>query len=212
MNIIYLHGLSSSGNSNTAHRIKELFPEDNVIAPDLPVNPFDALKLIDNILKPLPVNDTVVLGTSMGGMFAQQQAPYRRILVNPAFHVSTLLRDNIGKKLPFFSQRQDGATEFEVTEELCRQYEEMESKQFDKNNNAKNVIGLFGKYDETVNCKQEYLDHYSLYHDFEGGHRMNNDVIENVLVPVLTFLHKPGYAFDGSVDANGVRLQYNNHG
>ena len=69
MNIIYLHGLSSSGNSNTAHRIKELFPKDNVIAPDLPVDPFDALRLIDNILKALPVNDTIVIGTSMGGMF-----------------------------------------------------------------------------------------------------------------------------------------------
>ena len=212
MNIIYLHGLSSSGNSNTAHRIKELFPEVNVIAPDLPVNPFDALKLIDNILKALPVNDTIVIGTSMGGMFAQQQAPYRRILVNPAFHVSTLLWDNISKKLPFFSMRQDGVTEFEVTEKLCRQYEEMESRQFGKADSAKNVIGLFGKNDETVNCKQEYLDHYSLYHDFEGGHRMNNDVIVNVLVPVLTFIHKPGYAFDGSVDANGVWLRYNNHG
>ena len=162
MNIIYLHGLSSSGNSNTSHRIKELFPKDNVIAPDLPVNPFDAIRLIDNILKPLPVNDTVVLGTSMGGMFAQQQAPYRRILVNPAFHVSTLLRDNIGKKQPFFSQRQDGTTEFDVTEELCRQYEDMESKQFEKADSAKNVIGLFGKDDETVNCKLEYLDQYSL--------------------------------------------------
>ena len=204
MNIIYLHGLSSSGNSNTSHRIKELFPKDNVIAPDLPVNPFDAIRLIDNILKPLPVNDTVVLGTSMGGMFAQQQAPYRRILVNPAFHVSTLLRDNIGKKQPFFSQRHDGTTEFDVTEELCRQYDDMESKQFEKADSAKNVIGLFGKDDETVNCKLEYLDHYSLYHVFEGGHRMNNEVIANVLVPVLTFLLKPEYAFDGSVDANGV--------
>ena len=204
MNIIYLHGLSSSGNSNTSHRIKELFPKDNVIAPDLPVNPFDAIRLIDNILKPLPVNDTVVLGTSMGGMFAQQQAPYRRILVNPAFHVSTLLRDNIGKKQPFFSQRQDGTTEFDVTEELCRQYEDMESKQFEKADSAKNVIVLFGKDDETVNCKLEYLDHYSLYHVFEGGHRMNNEVIANVLVPVLTFLLKPEYAFDGSVDATGV--------
>ena len=212
MNIIYLHGLSSSGNSNTAHRIKELFPKDNVIAPDLPVDPFDALRLIDNILKALPVNDTIVIGTSMGGMFAQQQAPYRRILANPAFHVSTLLRDNIGKKLPFFSQRQDGATEFEVTEELCRQYEAMESKQFEKTYNAKNAIGLFGKNDETVNCKPEYLGHYSLYHDFEGGHRMNNEVIENVLGPVLRFRQIPGYAFDGSVDANGVWLQYDNHG
>ena len=40
---------------------------------------------------------------------------------------------------------------------------------------------------------------------------MNNEVIANVLVPVLTFLLKPEYAFDGSVDANGARLQYNNH-
>ena len=103
MNIVYLHGLSSSGQSNTANKLRALFPDDNIIAPDLPVNPNEALNLITDILQKLSVDDTIVIGSSMGAMFAHQQAPFRRLLINPAFHVSEMLQDNLGKTLPFYS-------------------------------------------------------------------------------------------------------------
>nr|CRY95309.1 hypothetical protein [uncultured prokaryote] len=103
MNIVYLHGLSSSGNSNTASKLRELLPDDNVITPDIPVEPDKALTLIHSIVDRLPKEDTLIIGTSMGAMYAQQISGYRRILVNPAFHVSELLRDNEGETLPFFS-------------------------------------------------------------------------------------------------------------
>lgn len=45
MNIIYLHGLSSSGQSNTAKKLRELLPDDNVVTPDIPVSPIEALQL-----------------------------------------------------------------------------------------------------------------------------------------------------------------------
>ena len=51
MNIVYLHGLSSSGQSITANKLRELFPDGNVIAPDLPVNPNEALSLIAGIIQ-----------------------------------------------------------------------------------------------------------------------------------------------------------------
>ena len=62
MNIVYLHGLSSSGQSITANKLRELFSDGNVIAPDLPVNPNEALSLIAGILQKLPVDDTIVIG------------------------------------------------------------------------------------------------------------------------------------------------------
>ena len=77
MNIVYLHGLSSSGRSNTANKLRTLFPDDNIITPDLPVNPNEALSIITDILQKLSVDDTIVIGSSMGAMFAHQQAPFR---------------------------------------------------------------------------------------------------------------------------------------
>lgn len=188
MNIIYLHGLSSSGNSNTARKMRELLPEDNVITPDLPVEPDKALTIIRSIIDELPKEDTLVIGTSMGAMYAQQLNGYRRILANPAFHVSELLRKDEGKALPFFSQRQDGATEFQVTAELCGQFEEMESRQFENANSTDEVIALFGNQDTTCKGFEEYTQHYQYYHHFNGGHRMNNRVITETLLPLIKWM------------------------
>ena len=188
MNIIYLHGLSSSGNSNTAKKLREFFPMDNVITPDIPVSPVEALPFLHDLVCNLPRHETIIIGTSMGAMYAQQLIGFTRILVNPAFHVSTILRDNEGKTLPFFSKRADGAAEFDVTTRLCEEFEEMERHQFDNCNPKDNVRAFFGDHDETVDCKAEYLEHYSRYEIFSGGHRMNNEVLQTIIRPEVCYL------------------------
>lgn len=37
MNIVYLRRFASSGNSNIVNLLRELLPNDNIIAPDIPV-------------------------------------------------------------------------------------------------------------------------------------------------------------------------------
>lgn len=193
MNLVYLHGLSSSGQSNTANKLRELFPGDNVIAPDLSINPKEALIQITGILQKLPMKDTVVIGSSMGAMFAHQQIPFRRILINPAFHVSALLRENIGKTLPFLSPRQDGISQFSVTEELYSLYEQVEGEQFKYSPYSEwdGVIGIFGLQDELVNCKDEFMEYYSIYHEFSGGHRLTDTDIETILKPIICWMSFP---------------------
>lgn len=152
MNIVYLHGLASSGNSNTANLLRELLPNDNIIAPDIPVEPEEALDMLYKLTENLFPEETIIIGTSIGGMYAQQMHRFRRILVNPAFRVSDFLNENIGKSMSFFSERKDGIKEFLVTDELCNSFRKMESRQFDGFNgyNYENmVIALFGIYDDT---------------------------------------------------------------
>ena len=121
----------------------------------------------------------------MGGMYAQQMTGFKRILVNPAFHVSNTLKKNIGENLPFFSPRQDGATEFKVSERLVKEFQEMEANQFDNAIDPENVIALFGTRDTTVNCKDEYLNHYNQYIDFDGEHRLTDENIEKIIAPLI---------------------------
>lgn len=52
-NIVYFHGLSSSGNSRTGRKLKELFPNEIVITPDIPVNPKNALPFLKNLVSNL---------------------------------------------------------------------------------------------------------------------------------------------------------------
>ena len=182
-NIIYFHGLSSSGNSRTGNKLRQLFPDANVITPDIPVYPTEALPKLRELLAELDPKNTVVIGTSMGGMYAQQMQGYKRILVNPAFHVSRRLRDALGQKLPFHSPREDGAAEFPVTDELVNEFLEMESRQFD--GTGGDVVALFGTKDTTVNCKEEYLKYYSDFRDFDGEHRLSSENVESVVAPII---------------------------
>ena len=183
--ILYFHGLSSSGNSSTGKKLKEIFPLVNVISPDIPVSPKEALTFLGDLVSKLDPGKTIIVGTSMGGMYAQQMTGFKRILVNPAFHVSNTLKKSIGETLPFFSPRQDGAKEFKISEKLVNEFEEMETKQFDSAIDPENVIALFGTRDTTVNCKEEYLKYYNNFIDFDGEHRLSDENIEDIIAPLI---------------------------
>jgi len=179
--LLYLHGLSSSGQSNTSNMLRKLLPDWNIVSPDIPIDPEEALCMLRRLCKEIAPD--IVVGTSMGCMFAQQMHGYRKILVNPAFHVSEFMRQNLGVQT-FFSPRKDGATEYEITSELCDAYKAMESQQFDGIlPQDKNItMALFGTEDDLVDGRKEYYQYYSRGTLFEGGHRLTMEVVENVLL------------------------------
>lgn len=190
--VVYLHGLSSSGQSTTAQRLRRTLAKQEVISPDIPVQPEVAvteLKRLAASLRP----DAIIVGTSMGGMFAQLFRGFRRILINPSFHPSRHLREHIGSRLHFHNPRIDGAKDFEVSEKLVKKYEKLEARQFDpkfgistaKSDNPDLVIAYFGNQDTVVNCKEEYLEHYSKAEDFDGGHRLDPNTTITLIVPKI---------------------------
>ena len=68
--MLYVHGFASSGSSGTVMTLRSHFRDWRVVAPDLPVDPFEALELLrETVRKEQP---RVVVGTSMGGMYTQQ--------------------------------------------------------------------------------------------------------------------------------------------
>lgn len=111
----------------------------------------------------------------------------------------------LGKSLPFLSPRLDGIREFAVTKELYSLYEQMDSKQFDfersdyNHHATKYVIGLFGLQDNIVNCKDEFINNFDIsncavYHEYNGGHRLADAEIENVLKPAIDWIKNPNLA------------------
>ncbi len=168
MKILYIHGLSSSGNSGTAEHLRRLLPNDTIFSPDLPIEPMVALEMLKRLVKEEKIN--LVIGTSMGGMFAQKLQGTYKILVNPSLHVSRSMRCKLGINR-FFSERQDGISEYEITPELCDRYEELEQTQCMAYSDEErdNTIALFGIGDDMVNCREEYCEHYTKYFSFPGG-------------------------------------------
>ena len=178
MKILYVHGLSSSGASSTVGNLKRLLSvEDTVIAPDLPIDPKKAVELLSQICQ--KEQPDIIVGTSMGGMFAQKLRGYPKLLINPAFHVSGFMKKNIGM-LPFLNPRKDGVSQFEITEQLeTTQF--MNLDDFEKNN----TFGLFGKYDMLVNCSNEFIQNYKFIRWFEGEHRLTTENIRQDVIPYI---------------------------
>lgn len=188
--ILYVHGLSSSGNSRTAKVLQNLLPHFHIVSPDLPINAQKALELLIEICR--TINPDLIIGTSMGGMFTQQLRGYKKILVNPSFHVSEVLKQNIGIQ-KFLNKRTDGAENYEITVEICSEYTDMEKKQFENITELERGItwAMFGKYDSLVNCLDEYKSYYSNYIIFEGEHRLSQANIENTLLPLIRKILHP---------------------
>ena len=80
--IIYLHGYGSSGESSTVKHLRRVMNKCDVLAPDIPVNPAEALPFLKDYCE--RHQPAVVIGTSMGAMYAMQMHNYNRICVNPA--------------------------------------------------------------------------------------------------------------------------------
>lgn len=185
MRLIYFHGLGSSGASSTVKNLRRLLPEFAVIAPDIPVDPAKALVELRELC--IEMSPDLVVGTSMGGMYAQQMHGQPKLLINPAFHVSHTLRKLEGTDFTFFNRRSDGAVSFRVTDRLVRQYEDMERHQFDGiiPFDEANTMALFGTRDDVVDCRDEYLAHYAVAESFDCGHRVEPKALEEVIVPLI---------------------------
>lgn len=188
--MMYVHGFASSGSSGTVMALRKHMTGWEVIAPDLPVDPFEALNLLRDIVA--TEKPEIVVGTSMGGMYTQQLWGVPRIVVNPSFEMSrSLLFGKMGRN-KYMSKRKDGATEFCIDKAVVERFKLMEKEQFSGINELEKqlVIGLFGDKDPVVQFQPLMA---SLYGEercrwFRGEHRLNDDIVRKVLIPLLNEL------------------------
>ena len=112
---------------------------------------------------------------------------YNRICVNPAFEMSKKSKMLTVGTHEYFKPRKDGTAHFEITSEIIRHHAEMEKHQFDGITEAdrKQVWGMFADNDQQVNGESMFLQNYNQVIHFSGEHRMDDRVIEDVLVPLI---------------------------
>ena len=187
--VLYVHGFGSSGQSGTVTRIREVLPEATIIAPDLPIRPEEAMALLQEVCQ--KEQPDLIIGTSMGGMYAEMLTGYDRILVNPALQMGDTMKDHgmIGAQ-HFSNPRQDGVQDFMVTKALVKEYKEMTEQCFlgITDEEQKRVWGLFGDEDTTVNTFDLFREHYPTAIRFHGEHRMNDQSFMHSVVPVIRWI------------------------
>lgn len=189
LNILYLHGFASSGNSGTAKEIQACLPKCRVFCPDLPIEPGDALRMIREIRSKESID--MVIGTSMGGLLTLFSDVGKIIMVNPSLHVSKMMQRRLGGAervvIPYFKAREDGSAEFTLTAKIAESYRNLESNAFKQSRLSimTNILGIFGTDDDVVDCKDEFLEHFSDIRYFNGGHRLNQTAVVEVVVPAI---------------------------
>lgn len=187
--ILYVHGFGSSGQSGTVTRIREVLPQATVIAPDLPIHPEEAMALLHEVCE--QEHPDLIIGTSMGGMYAEMLYGYDRILVNPALQMGDTMKEHGMTGAQHFSNpRQDGVQDFMVTKALVKEYKEMTEQCFSgiTADEQKRVWGLFGDEDTTVNTFDLFHEHYPTAIRFHGEHRMNDVSFMHSVVPVIRWI------------------------
>ena len=187
--ILYVHGFGSSGQSGTVSRIREVLPSATIVAPDLPIRPQEAMDLLNRVC--LSEQPDLIIGTSMGGMYAEMLRGYDRILVNPALQMGDTMKEHgmVGAQ-HFSNPRQDGIQDFIVTKALIKEYKEMTEQCFldiTAEDEAR-VWGLFGDEDTTVDTYDLFHDHYPTAIRFHGEHRMNDKSFMHAVVPVIRWI------------------------
>lgn len=183
--ILYVHGFASSGQNGSVKTLRLLMPQAEEIAPDLPVEPFEAMNLLRNMME--SEKPDLIIGTSMGAMYAEMLYGVDRILVNPAFQLAdTLLKNNGLGRQEYHNPRQDGETSFLVTKTLLEHFREVSSHCFERAaEDQDKVFGLYGIHDTLVHTFDLFSEHYPQAIRFDGEHYLNDNAILHSVLPVI---------------------------
>ena len=185
MKILFIHGLASSGAYKMASTLRILLKGSEVTAPDVPIEPSDAMALLEEICS--REKPDLIVGLSLGGFWAQKLRGYRKMLVNPDLHPSRLLRTKVGV-MEYLSPRQDGAVSFRIDETICQGYETLEKDEFKGLDDEEIALtsGMFADRDEMVDCFDEFQEHYpGRGHRYPGTHLPNFPETKKYILPVI---------------------------
>lgn len=180
----YVHGLASGANATTAIKIAEVFPHYEWTVADYGESIEENVQMLNDIVA--HHSPDLLVGTSMGGLTVlYADAPNAiKVVINPALSIADCVRNTIGLgKHPYFCKRMNGAKKFELTEEMCRAYEEYISSH-------RPLLGsenyaIFATHDELLGDEastraQELLRKcgFKVLIDTNGAHRLQPSTLE----------------------------------
>ena len=110
--VLYLHGFRSSPRSFKARvvgeRMKALGRANELICPQLPASPKEAMALVLTLVERYPAGQLAVIGSSLGGFYATwlaERLGCRAALLNPAVDPLTNLEKHVGVTTEYHSDK-----------------------------------------------------------------------------------------------------------
>ena len=191
--ILFLHGFFASGQCIPALALREAFAEKvQVLTPDLPLHPREAMNLIKDICE--REKPDLLVGNSCGSFYAQMLAPIvgvPALLGNPHFQMTEFLKQRIGEQ-EYKSPRQNDNQKFVIDDALIQEFAELEATQFNHchPDYKDRIWGLFGEQDTLAHFEPLFLEHYTYSFHFPGGHTPTADEVRNWYVPLIEKIMK----------------------
>ena len=174
MKILYIHGFNSSPISAKVKMLNLQFTDAEIIAPSHSSRAKDVYELIDPIVKKLYPSEAIIVGTSLGGFWANYFACKYRIpsvIINPAITPATTLQKYIGDYV-----NSDSHKKYKWSDSNCQEY-----KQYQEETTALNDVQrivLLAKDDDVISIGPA-IDKYSNVAEvkiFESGGHIFSDV------------------------------------
>lgn len=192
--IRYIHGLGSTANSHTVQLLRKYLPENfDVIAEDVDIRPQYAKRDVERYIM-----CDVIIGSSLGGFYAQEGHSRSKILINPALDPAPILKEKIGcGTYEYFDKRRDGIQTytlddrwFEELEEVHQQIDSDFERQYFHDEMYESTYIFLGRNDPLVLYKDiepELKKHYNEEHirfvDME--HRVSEGFVKDILAPFI---------------------------
>lgn len=179
MAIIYLHGFASAGHGSIkAKKLENLFPDEQIYAPNLSHEPSKAIAEIKKYVAMAykDGHDKVLLvGTSLGGFYAWwTSAAYDipAILINPVYNPNEIMTKFLGKNKNFAT-----GEEFEWHEKYINELNDL--WEYAKSNADKSLLKVvLAKDDDLIpyekSIKTFTHDHTDIHVYDDGGHRFDD--------------------------------------
>ena len=190
MKILYLHGIGSGADSNTARQVAKHFTDDVVLAPELPVMPKDAFNFILALQKTEQPN--LIIGTSLGGFYARYLHGPIKILINPAMVADDIVNAVGYGEHGFLKPRKSGEKTFVIDETFVNQLHELSAQQeaFIDDEMLAETFALFGTEDTVVSNYNLFKETYRGYQAklIKAKHRLSDENIEQDLIPLIEYL------------------------
>lgn len=190
--ILFLHGFFASGSCIPAQALKQAFKgKAEVLTPDLPLHPREALVFITEICE--HEQPIVLVGNSNGSFLGQIVASRLRIpalLGNPHFEMTRFLSERIGTH-EYKSPRTDGRQHFVIDQPLIDEFADIQAHQWDdcQPEMTDRIWGLFGVNDYLAHFEPLFLQHYTHAYHFPGAHTPTAKEVREYYVPLIEKLY-----------------------
>lgn len=196
MKILYIHGLGSGKFSSTPQRLREALPWAEVISPEIPIDPWEAMAFLEERF----LNDTsidLVMGSSLGGFYSLLLKHHKKLLANPALFADEDIAQGIGLgEQEFLCERENGAKTYVIDEGFIKGLRAIRRKIFEadplrpglpEQKQVANTWAIFANHDELLAHHDDFCRLFDPAHALrmKGEHRLSEENVRQDILPLI---------------------------